>query len=123
MKIGPLLSHLQKLEAELAETYRSFGERHTAEHDVHHQCQSFAKQAEQHAEGLAPHTARYGQDMDAGQSGFGQGPFASARRTDSESRPDSGLLLLADLRTLLLAVEEVSITWVMAGQAAQAARD
>jgi hypothetical protein len=35
----------------------------------------------------------------------------------------AGILLLRDLRTLLLAAEGVAITWVMAGQAAQAARD
>ncbi len=37
--------------------------------------------------------------------------------------PQSGLLLLRDLQQLFLAAEEVSILWVMAGQAAQAARD
>jgi hypothetical protein len=35
----------------------------------------------------------------------------------------NGLILLRDLQALLLAAEEISITWVMAGQAAQAARD
>jgi hypothetical protein len=37
--------------------------------------------------------------------------------------PQSGLLLLRDLRDLFLAAEECSITWVMAGQGAQAVRD
>src|SRR4029453_17879293 len=35
----------------------------------------------------------------------------------------NGLILLRDLQALLLAAEAISITWVMAGQAAQAARD
>jgi hypothetical protein len=37
--------------------------------------------------------------------------------------PADALGLLHDLRTLFLAAEECSITWVMLGQAAQATRD
>jgi len=40
-----------------------------------------------------------------------------------QARDGDELGLLAVLRTLFLAAEEVSITLVMAGQAAQAARD
>ena len=127
MRIGPLLERLHELETELAEDYRALGERHAADHDVYHQCHAFAKQAEKHASALAPAAERYGLavDDDAGPDVW-SGLLERARRLGSDAlgrRPEAGLLLLRDLRTLLLAAEEVSITWVMAGQAAKAARD
>jgi hypothetical protein len=127
VKIGPLLERLHELEVELAEDYRALGERHAADHDVYHACHAFAKQAEKHADALARQAARYGEevDSDAGPDVW-SGLLESARRAGSDllgRRPEAGLLLLRDLRALFLAAEEVSITWVMAGQAAQAARD
>jgi hypothetical protein len=127
VKVGPLLSRLHELELDLAERYRAIGERHAADHDVYHQCHSFAQQAEEHARTIAPLAERYGQDVEEdGGPDFWSGILESARRAGSEllgRRPEAGLLLLRDLRTLFLAAEEASITWVMAGQAAQAARD
>lgn len=127
MRVGRLLERLHELEAELAEDYRALGERHAADHDVYHQCHTFAQQAEQHATSLAAHAERYGKavDDDTGPD-LWSGLLERARRLGSDAlgrRPETGLLLLRDLRTLFLAAEEVSITWVMAGQAAQAARD
>jgi hypothetical protein len=126
-KLGPLLSRLHELETDLADEYRKLGERHAADHDVYHQCAAFAKQAEEHARRLGPVAERYGEhvDDDAG-PGFWGGALEAVRHRSSEllgGMPPSGMLLLRDLRALFLAAEEVSITWVMAGQAAQAARD
>jgi hypothetical protein len=109
MKIGLLLGQLSELEAGLAETYRESGERHADDHDVYHQCASFAKQAESHVATLAAARERYGRRGGAS--------------SQVEAREGDELGLLAVLRTLFLAAEEVSITWVMADQAAQAARD
>jgi hypothetical protein len=127
VKVGSLLARLHELETDLAEDFRTLGERHAADHDVYHQCSSFADQAERHAQALAPIVERYGKsvDEDSGPD-FWTGLLERTRRAGSEllgRRPEGGLLLLRDLRTLFLAAEEVSITWVMAGQAAQAARD
>lgn len=113
MKLGPLLATLRGLEAELAADYRDLAERHAAEHDVFHQCQSFALQCERHAHALDPHLARYGEDAE---DGWG-------RLVEAQSGSSSMPALLRDLEALLLAAEETSITWVMAGQAALAARD
>jgi hypothetical protein len=109
VKIGSLLGELSALESGLAATYRKSGARHADDHDVYHQCVSFAKKAETHVTKLASSIERYGAQSEAG----------------SQVQPRDGdeLGLLAVLRTLFLAAEEVSITWVMAGQAAQAARD
>jgi hypothetical protein len=116
MKLGPLLTGLRKLEVALAEEYRTIGERHTAEHDVYHQCQTFALGCERHADALEPQATRYREN----------GVASWDRLVDSVHRTGAaanGLILLRDLQALLLAAEEISITWVMAGQAAQAARD
>ena len=127
MTIGPLLEQLHQLETGLADDYRALGERHAADHDVFHMCRAFARQCETHATRLAPHAERYGAegDEDAGPD-FWSGSLERLWRTGSEAvadTPRAGLLLLRDLRTLFLAAEEAGITWVMAGQAAQAARD
>jgi hypothetical protein len=109
MKIGLILGQLSALESGLAATYRESGERHADDHDVYHQCVSFAKKAESHVAKLASSMERYAAQGDAG--------------SEVQARDSKELGLLAMLRTLFLAAEEVSITWVMAGQAAQAARD
>jgi hypothetical protein len=126
MKIGSLLARLHELETDLADELRALGERHAADHDVFHQCHTFALQCERHAAALQPVAARYGEEVDDEAPGFWSGILESARRAASTSVgrvPESGLLLLRDLRKLFLQAEECSITWVMAGQAAQAARD
>jgi hypothetical protein len=126
MKLGCLLARLHELEADLADEYRALGERHAADHDVYHQCATFSRQADAHAHALAPHADRYGEHVDDAGPGFWSAALEGVRHTTSEllgRSSASGLLLLRDLRVLFLAAEEVSITWVMVGQAAQAARD
>jgi hypothetical protein len=127
MKIGSLLSRLHELETELAEDYRALGERHAADHDVYHQCHVFAEQCDAHAAQLAAPAERYGESVDAeSEPGVWSTVLERVRHKSSEllgRAPQAGLLLLRDLRVLFLSAEEVSITWVMAGQAAQAARD
>jgi hypothetical protein len=109
VKIGLIVGQLSELESDLAATYRESGERHADDHDVYHQCVSFAKKAESHVAKLASSVERYGAQSEAG--------------SQVQARDGDELGLLAVLRTLFLAAEEVSITLVMAGQAAQAARD
>ena len=127
MKIGPLLAHLRELEKALAAELRAAAERHRDEHDVYHQCHTFALQCERHARALEPHATRYGEEVDDDLGpGLWSGLLERVRHQTSAlvgREPPSGLLLLSDLRALFLAAEEASITWVMAGQAALAARD
>jgi hypothetical protein len=126
-KLGPFLARLHELETDLADEYRKLGERHAADHDVYHQCATFANEAEEHARKLGPVAERYGEDVDDETGpGFWGAALEAVRHRSSEllgGMPPAGMLLLRDLRALFLAAEEVSITWVMAGQAAQAARD
>lgn len=126
-QLASLLGRIHELETELAEEYRTLGERHAADHDVYHQCESFAAAAEQRAQKLAPHAERLGATVDRDDGAdLWSGMLERARRASSAllgRAPQSSLLLLRDLRQLLLAAEEVSIHWMLAGQGAQAARD
>ena len=106
MKIGPLLAHLNELETELAAELRAAAERHRAEHDVYHQCQTFALTADRRVQRLEPLAQRF--------------DGASAWTTAVEGASDD---LLQELRTLYLRAQEVAITWTMASQASKALRD
>jgi hypothetical protein len=106
MKIGPLLAHLKELEANLAAELRAAAERHADDHDVYHQCHTFAVTADKRVRKLEPLAERYG----------GQPAWKSAVGDGSQE-------LLEDLRALYLRMQESAITWVMAAQAAKAARD
>lgn len=106
MRVGAVLAHLAELETALAAELRRAAERHRAEHDVHHQCLTFAVAAEKRADALGPHAERYG-----GGSGW-----TSAVVGASDD-------LLEDLRALHLRCHEVETTWTIVVQAAKAARD
>ena len=46
MKVGQLLAHMEELEAALAADLRAAAERHRDDHDVYHQCHTFAVTAD-----------------------------------------------------------------------------
>ena len=128
MRLGPAVKRLHEDELDLAADLRKIGERHAADHDIYHQTRTFAKQCEQHAERLRPVAERYGSELS--EDGDGEGLWNSVletvRRRSSEvlgRRPESGLLLLRDLRELYLAAQETLVTWVIVNQGALAARD
>lgn len=106
MRVGPLLAHLRELETGFAEELRAAAQRHRDDHDVYHQCQTFAVTAGKRVQTLEPLAERYG----------GEAAWKSAVGNGSDD-------LLEDLRTLYLRAHECAITWVMASQAAKAARD
>jgi hypothetical protein len=106
MRVGLLLAHLRELEAGFATELRAAAERHRDDHDVYHQCHTFAVTAEKRVQKLEPVAQRYG----------GTAEWGSAVGAGSEE-------LLHDLRALYLRAHECAITWVMAMQAAKAVRD
>ena len=106
MKVGGLLAHLEKLETALAAELRAAAERHRDDHDVYHQCHTFAVSADKRVHALGFFERRY--DDKAIWS-----PAIGAGSDD----------LLEDLRMLYLRSQEAAMTWVMAGQAAKALRD
>jgi hypothetical protein len=105
MTVGPLLAHLGQLETGLAAELRAAAERHRGEHDVYHQCQTFALAADKRVRRLEPFARRYG-GVPAWTSSVG----------------DGGESLLHELRTLYLRTQEVAITWTIASQTAKALR-
>jgi hypothetical protein len=106
MKIGALLAHIRELDTHLAAELQSAAERHADDQDVYHQCLTFAVTVDKRLVKLTPIAERHG----------GNAEWKSAIAGSSED-------LLEDLRMLFLRTEESAITWVMASQAAQAARD
>ena len=89
MRIGPLLTHLRELETGLAAELRAAAGRHRGDHDVFHQCHTFALAADKRAESLEPLAERYG----------GESDWTSAVGPASDD-------LLEDLRTLYLRTDE-----------------
>jgi hypothetical protein len=106
VKIGPLLAHLRELETQLSTELRAAAERHREEHDVYHQCQTFALAADKRVQQLEPLARRYD----------GSSEWTTAVGDGSDD-------LLQELRTLYLRAQEVAMTWTMASQAAKALRD
>lgn len=106
MRIGQLLAHLDDLEIELAAELRAVAERHRGEHDVYHQCHTFALAADKRARRL--HALAPRDDH----------PFEWTTAVGHGSHD-----LLQELRTLYLRGQELAITWTMAVQAAKALRD
>ena len=106
MKLGQVLTHLRQLEDGLADSLRSAADRHSDDHDVFHQCRTFAAKATTRAAKLDRILERYG----------GESAWASAVNGESDE-------LLEDLRSLHLRIQEVAITWADGGAGRKAARD
>lgn len=102
MNIAALLTHLGRLELQLAAAYREAARIHVSERDLHYQSLTFARQCDRHA-GRLP--------REAGAEGC------------ATKAPAFSGELLDDLRRLFLLASETSIAWVIAGQAAKALRD
>jgi hypothetical protein len=103
MSIEPLLAHLHGLETGLGAELREAAARQRGEHDVYHQCQTFALAADKRA-----------QKLDA---------RADGQTEWTTSLGAGGGDLLEELRMLYLRLQEVAITWTMATQGAKALRD
>jgi hypothetical protein len=106
MKIGPLLAHVAELEENLAVELRAAADRHRGEHDIYHQCHTFAVTADKRVRKLGPVAERYG----------GQPMWKTAIGDGSED-------VLEDLRVIYLRAQENAVTWLMISQAAKAAHD
>ena len=126
-KLATLFDELHTAETDLADAFREIGERHGADHDIWHMCHQLAGQADGRAQQLRAHAQSYDVELRAPRrSDTAQGIAAGVRHKASEllgRRPESGLLLVADLRRLFVASQAVNVHWLIAGQVAQALRD
>ena len=124
MKLGLAIADVRDAELALGDRLRIVGERHKADHDVHHLSETLRRIVVANLDRLRPVAARY--DVEVGTLDDGDGLLGRAREKTSEltgRRPEPALLLLRDLRELHLLYAETSIDWVILAQGAQAARD
>lgn len=153
MKIGLAIQQVRSAEKDLADELHRVSERHKTDHEVYYVTKKLEKMSRSHVEELVRYDDRYRvsaapgggqQGGQSGQSGLlgslwekgsdlletareeGSGLLDPVREKGSElvgQRPESGLLLLRDLRKLSILASEVSVNWVILGQGAQAVKD
>ncbi|MFD5912917.1 hypothetical protein ACFWHL_29800 [Streptomyces massasporeus] len=100
--------------------------RHRADHEFHHVALDVARWSREHAARLADAGRDHGLDLSGPRDHPSLGALAALREKASEAfgrRPETGLLLLNDLRDLHLAAARNSLYWEMLAQVAQATRD
>ena len=125
MKLGLALRELHRSETSLAHRIRRVGERHKADHEIFYGCGDIAEWSESHIRQLAQAGRRYGVRLGGSPPRVGE-VLSSLREKTSEligRRPEPGMLLLADLRSVQLHAAAVSLDWELLAQGAQAARD
>ncbi|OBK83668.1 hypothetical protein [Mycolicibacter sinensis] len=125
MKLVLALRELHRSETSLAHRFRRVGERHKADHDIFHLCADLAGWSEDHVAKLAGAGRSHGVRLAESPPRPGR-VLSSLRELTSVGlgrRPEPGLLLLADLRSLHLHAAAVSVDWELLAQGAQAARD
>lgn len=125
MKLGLALRELHRSEASLARRIRRVGERHKADHEIYYACGDLAEWSENHVRKLAQAGRRYGVRLHESPLRIGAA-LSSVREKASEllgRRPEPGLLLIADLRSVHIHAAAVSLDWELLAQGAQAAKD
>ena len=115
MKLAHYLGLLHRSQTALGDAFREVAAAHRAEPDVEHLCRQLASKCDGHAERLQPFVARYGAEADDEPDRLHTAIFTGVRT--------GGLGLLRDLHDLYLMAAECSISWMIVGQAARAARD
>jgi hypothetical protein len=126
MKVGQTIDVVHSTTMDLADHLRSVAERHATDHAVYHVGRMLAGRCERTAATLEPFGERYEQDLDDD----GAGPFGDLgerlRRGAAVAMggaPQTGLLLLRDLRDLATEAHGVQMDWTVLRQGASVAKD
>lgn len=126
MKLGIAIREVADAEAQLADELLRVGERHRSDHDVYHLTRLLSRWSQGHLAALEPFADEHEQATDSDEIGReSAGPLTALREKTAEllgRRPESGLLLLHDLRELHLQATRASLGWTVLGQGAQAAK-
>ncbi|MFI1421553.1 hypothetical protein ACH4VX_26980 [Streptomyces sp. NPDC020731] len=124
--IGITLRILHDDERDLEQDLLAAAERHRTEHEFHHVATDVARWSREHATRLAALGRDRGVPLSGPRGNPLPGALTALREKASQAlgrRPETGLLLLHDLRDLHLAASRSSLHWEMLAQAAQATRD
>jgi hypothetical protein len=119
-----LMRVLHDAENNVAVDLLRIGERHKADHEIYHLTRDLAAWSQEHVRLLADAAAKMGASLDPDPDE--PGPMSAVREKTAEllgRRPETGLLLLRDLRKLHLDAVGLSVDWEMLGQTAQATKD
>lgn len=125
-KIVLVLRELHRSENSLARTLLLLADRHRAEHEVFHVARDIARWSQEHVERIADCAAQRGTRLSSTPtSGAPAVVEQIVQRTSTAlgRRPETGLLLLADLRRVHRKAAGVSLDWEVLAQAAQAMRE
>jgi hypothetical protein len=122
-KIGLVLRELHRSEKSLARDLLMIADRHRVEHEVFHVARDIARWSQEHVRRIAEEAARY--DIRLAATPRWEPPATVERVVRQTSsvvghRPETGLLLLADLRRLHRKAAGVSLDWEVLAQASQA---
>lgn len=125
MKFGLVLEEMHRSENDLAHHLLVISERHKVDHEIYHLARDLARWSQQHVRDIADIAKNYGEDLDPEPRGE-MGLMETVREKGSEMvgrRPETGMLLLRDLRELYLKACGVSADWELLAQAAQGMKD
>ncbi|MCW7947279.1 hypothetical protein AAW14_36350 [Streptomyces hygroscopicus] len=126
-KIGLLLGELHDAECDLATEYRAVAGRQAADAGTHYPCLTLAQKCDTHATRIREMADRYAKDLSEPHQSHTVAAAADAIRHKTSEllghHPQSGLLLLRDLRQLYVMAQAVGVHWILLGQVAQAIRD
>jgi hypothetical protein len=125
VKLDLALRELHRSENNLTADLWKVSDRHKVDHEIYYVARDLARWSQQHVHELAEIGQRYGLKL-KDDSEEDSGLLATVRSKASElvgRRPETGLLLLADLRHLHRVAASVSLDWELLGQGAQAAKD
>ena len=125
MKFGLVLEEMHRSENDLAHHLLTISERHKVDHEIYHLARDLARWSQQHVRDIAAMGKNYGLDLDPEPRGE-MGLMETIREKGSEMvgrRPETGMLLLHDLRELYLKACGVSADWELLAQAAQGKKD
>jgi hypothetical protein len=125
VKLDLALRELHRSENNLAADLLKVSDRHTVDHEIYYVARDLARWSQQHVHELAEISQRYGLNL-KDDPPEDSGLLATVRTKASEligHRPETSLLLLADLRHLHRVAAGVSLDWELLGQGAQATKD
>lgn len=125
MKLGLAIRELHRSENELAGALLMVADRHRVNHEIHHVARDLAIWSREHVRELAVTGQRYGVRLSDRPQRPGRQLAAVVGKVSEllGRRPESGPLLLGDLRRLHRMAAGVSVDWELLAQGAQATKD